>query len=189
MFFLTLFAIASSIACPYWIQSELFVGLLTMAVGTLTNPSLFVLLIDASPKFTKFWIWSDDSITPKVHPTGLVDVNPRMICDFATNYFTENSSRTCIFCKKFINGSFDFLGVAAPLSTKGPYWIDNLLCPCLYLGVGGTVDNLNWEIQHCGRYGGADVLWRGAVPTCLAYLPRSSENARATARRVHDDII
>ena len=51
------------------------------------------------------------------------------------------------------------------------------------------MESLNWGSQLGGRYGSFDVLWRRAVPACPAYISRSPENARATARRVHDYLL
>ena len=139
-----------------------------------TDRSKFVRCVDRrDPEVHKVWIWGDDGITPEVHPTEWVDVNHWITRDFETNYFIETGSRTSIFIKKIINGSFDFLGVAAPLGTKGPYWIENLLCPSLSWVVGGTVEILNWGSQPGSRYGGVDVPWHGAVSALPAYLPRS----------------
>ena len=152
--------------------------------------SKFVCCVDGrDPEVHEVLIWGDDKITPKVHPTARVDVNPWISRVFATNYFTETGFRTSIFCKKIINGSFEFLGLADPLRTRGPYWIDNLLCPSPRWEVGGTVENLNWGSQPGGRYGGVDVPWCGAVPACPAYIPRSPENVCATARGVCDNLL
>ena len=81
------------------------------------------------------------------------------------------------------------MGVADPLRTHGPYWIENILCPSPRWGVGGTVENLNWGSQPGGRYGGVDVPWRGAAPARPAYLLWSPENAGATARRVRVNLL
>ena len=78
---------------------------------------------------------------------------------------------------------------ADPLRTRRPFWVENILCPSLDWGVGGTFENLDWWIQPDGRYGGVDVPWSGSVPTRLAYLPRSPENAHATVHRVRDDLL
>ena len=68
--------------------------------------------------------------------------------------------------QKTINGIFEFLGVLDLLRTKGPYWIDNIMAPITYWGVGGTVTNLNWGSQPDGQQIGVSVLWRSAVPAC-----------------------
>ena len=73
--------------------------------------------------------------------------------------------------------------------TRGPYWIENILCPSPRWGVGGTVENLNGGSQPSGRYGGVDVPWRGAAPARPAYLLWSPENAGATACHVRDDLL
>ena len=57
--------------------------------------------------------------------------------------------------------------------------------------LGGWRYCLNWSLgsQHGGRYGGVDIPWRGSVPARPDYLPRIPENARATARRVREDLL
>ena len=93
-----------------------------------------------------------------------------------------------MFGRKLINESVEWLGVPSFLHNYGPPWADNILCISLCWGVGGNIENWYLESQPGGRYGGVDVPWRGAVPACLAYLPRSLENARATVRRIRNNI-
>ena len=69
-----------------------------------------------------------------------------------------------MFVRKFINGSFKLLGVPSFLSNDGLTWTENILCPSLCWGVGGTVENWALESQPGGRYGGVYVLWCGDVP-------------------------
>ena len=133
--------------------------------------SKFVRCVDGrDPKVHEVWIWGDDGITPKVHPTVWVDVDPWITPYVETDYFTETGSTTAIFVQKCINGSFDFWGVADPLRTRSPYWIENILCPSPRWGVVGNVKILNWGSQTVSRYGGVDFLWHGTVPACPAYL-------------------
>ena len=147
--------------------------------------SKFICCVDCyEPEVNEVLILGEDGVTPEVHPTAQVDVDAGVVCKFATNYITENGFKTSIFCKKPINGSFEFLGVPDPFRTNGPYWIDNILFPIPAWGVGGTMTNFNWGSQPGGRYDGVSVLLRGAVPGRPAYLPRSMENMRAPARRV-----
>ena len=92
-----------------------------------SDRSKFIRCFDGRyPKDNEVWILDEDIITPEVHTTAQVDVDAGVICKFATNYLTKNGFKTSIFCKKYINGSFEFLVVADPLRTNGPYWIDNL---------------------------------------------------------------
>ena len=42
-------------------------------------------------------------------------------------------------------------------------------------------------IQPGGPYGSVAVPWIHPVPVHLVYIPKNPENARAAARRVHDD--
>ena len=58
-------AVASSISFLCRIQSEILVGLTTMDVGTLTDPSLSVVLTDASQKFKKFGFRVNTTLLPK----------------------------------------------------------------------------------------------------------------------------
>ena len=96
------------------------------------------------PMVNEVCILGEDGVTPNIHPTARVDVDAGVVCKFATNYLTENGFMTSIFCKKSINGSFEFLGIPDPLRTNRPYWIDNILVPITAWGVDGTVTNLNW---------------------------------------------
>ena len=155
-----------------------------------TDRSSFGRCVDGrDPKFHEVWIWGDDRITPKVHTTARVDVDPWITLDFATDYFSETRSRTAIFVQKSINWSFEFLDLADSLSTCGIYWIKNIVCPSPSWVVRDTLEHFNWGGQPGGCYGGVDVLWRESAPVCLAYLPRRPENVRVTARRVRDDLI
>ena len=90
---------------------------------------------------------------------------------------------------KFINGSVECLRVPSFLRNDGPSWADNIFCTSLCWVVEGTYEIWALEVQPGGRYGSVDVLWRGAVPYRPSYLPWSTENVRATARRVHDDLL
>ena len=108
----------------------------------------FIRCVDGrEPKVHEVWILGEDGVTPKVHPTAWVDIWTGIFGEFSTHYLTENRCRTPIFCKKSINGSFEFLGVPDPLRTNCPPWIDNFLVPSSAWGVGVTVTNLNWEVN------------------------------------------
>ena len=134
----------------------------------------FVRCVDGrDPEVQKVWIWGDDRITPEVHTTAQIDVNPWITYDLADNYFTETGSMTNIFVKKSINGSFEFLGFADPLRIRRPYWIENILCTSLCWEVRGTVKFFNSGSQPGGSYSSVDVPWRGSDPARPAYLPRS----------------
>ena len=141
------------------------------------------------PEIHEVWTFGNDGINPEVHPFACVDVGDFIGDCFATNYLAGNGGRVPMFGRKLINGSFKWMGVPDFLRADGPPWNDNILCPSMCWGVGGTAENVFWGGQHGGHYGGFDVPWRGAVPARLAYLPQSLENARATARRVRDDLL
>ena len=123
----------------------------------------------------------EDGVTPEVHPPAQVDVGAGIVSDFVTHYLTENRRRVPMFVKKYINGSFEFLGAPAPLRTNETPWIDNVLVPSPSWGVGGTVEKSNWGSKPGGRYGGVSVPWCVTVPDCPVYVPRSPE-IRASLR-------
>ena len=88
--------------------------------------------------------------------------------------------------QRSINGSVEWLGIPAPFCNTGVAWTDNLLVSEALWVEGVRVGYWAWGNQP-GIIIGVDILWRGVVPACVAYLPRSSpENACATARRVRD---
>ena len=185
---LTLSAVASSISCPCRIPSYLPVGNTNLVVGTLPDPSVSVVLTDTIPRSIKFGFRVKTALLPKFIPQRELTSTLESTAYLQPTTLLKNGFNTCIFCKKSINGSFEFLGDTDPLRTKWPYWIDNNLVPILAWGFGGTVTNLNREIQTGGRYSGVSIPWCVAVPTGSSYLPRSPENTRVTARRVRDDL-
>ena len=88
-----------------------------------------------------------------------------------------------------MNGSVKWLDVPHFLSNNVPPWTDNILAPSLRWGNGGTATNPNWGSQPGGPYGSVAVPWSGPVHAMTAYVFRSQENTRSTARRVRDDIL
>ena len=105
-----------------------------------TDRSKFIRHVDGrNLEVNEVWVLGEYGVNPEVHLTARVDIVAGVVCKFVTNYLTENWFKTSILCKKSINGSFEFLGVPDPLRTNGSYWIDNLLVPIPYWGVGGTV--------------------------------------------------
>ena len=70
--------------------------------------------------------------------------------------------------------------------TTGVPWTDNILFPKLIWGYGGNYKTWALKNKSGVNFGGSSVPWRGDVPLCPAYLPRSPLNMRATARRVCD---
>ena len=69
----------------------------------------------------------------------------------------------------------EYLGIPDFHSTGGPFWAANILAPCSRWGYDGTSTNQNLGIQPGGAYGSISVLWRGAVPSRLDYVPRSPD--------------
>ena len=72
-----------------------------------------------------------------------------------------------------INGSFQWLGVPAPLRTDGTPWTDNILVPSPAWVTCGTATNRNWGSQTGGPYGSATAPWSGPVRAMPAYVCRS----------------
>ena len=167
---------------------ELLVGLPNLVVGTLKDRNLSVVLTDTSLKLMNIGFWVKTTLLPEFIPQRKFTSSMES---------TENLKPTTLLkmgliplsSEKPINRSFDFLGVPDLLRTNGPYWIDNNLVPIPDLGSSGTMTNLKWGSRPGRRYDGVSVPWHGAVADCLAYLPRISENTRATARRVNDDLL
>ena len=141
------------------------------------------------PEIHEVWTFGDNGITPKVHSFARVDVGNFLGDCFGTDYLAENGRRVPIYGRKWINGRVKWLGVPTFLRNDGTPWADNVLCTSLCWGVGGTYEIWDLESQPGGRYSNVDVPWRGAVPARPTYLPRSPENARATVRRVCDDLL
>ena len=88
-------------------------------------------------KIHDIWTFSDDGITPEVHHFARVDVVAFVEDCFAANFLTENGRRVPMLGRKFIDGSFEYVGVPDFLRTNGPPWNDNLLAPYADCGRGG----------------------------------------------------
>ena len=80
------------------------------------------------------------------------------------------------------------MGIAYPLRTQLPDYIENIMYPSPCWGGGGVVEILNWGSQPGGCYGVVDILWRGAVRIFPAFS-RSQKNVRSTVRHVHDNLL
>ena len=125
------------------------------------------------PETHEVWNFGDDRITRKFYPVARVDISAFLGDCFGTNYLAKNGRRMPMYGRKLINGSVKWLGVPTFLRNYGPPWADNILCPSLCWGVGGTYEIWGLESQHGCHYGGVYILWHGAVPTRVTYLPRS----------------
>ena len=138
------------------------------------------------PQIQEVWTFADGGITREVHTFACVDVGAFSRDCFHTDYFDEHGRRVYIYSRKSINGSVEWLGVPRFGCNDGPPWTDHLLCPSPHWGDGARAVAWSWCIQPDGRYVGVDVPWSVPIPVCADCLPQSSENARATARRVCD---
>ena len=110
------------------------------------------------------------------------------ICPFSgyTVFVISTSNRVAILGQKSINGSIKWLGITAPFCDTGVAWTNNFLVTEALWGDRGTVET--WDLGNKSGvcFSGVDVPWRGAVLFCAVYLPRSPENACATAHRLRD---
>ena len=73
-------------------------------------------------KIHEVWTLGNDGSTLKIHPTARVDVGAFIGDCFATDYLTENGRRVPMLGRKYINGSFEWMGVPDFLRTDGPPW-------------------------------------------------------------------
>ena len=70
------------------------------------------------------------------------------------------------------------------------HFTENILAPynTIFWGYGGTPIQ-NWPVLLGGPYRNVSIPWCGAIYAYHAYMLRSPDNARAAARRVHDDFL
>ena len=94
-----------------------------------------------------------------------------------------------MFGQRSNNRGVEWLGVPTFLRNDRSPWDDNILCPSPRWGVRGTCVIWSLYSQHVGHYGSLDVPWRGALPSCVAYLTHSPENLCTTARRVSESTL
>ena len=146
-------------------------------------------VVGRHPEIHDVWTFGGDGITCKVHPFARLDVGAFLWDCFGTDYLAENGHKVPMYGQKSMNGSVKWLGVPTFLRNYGPPWDDNILCPSPRWGVRGTYKIWALEIQPASCYRCVDVPWRGAVSARPDYLPRSRKNARATVRRVHDNLL
>ena len=81
------------------------------------------------PQIHELWIFAEDGITREVHPFAWIDVGNFSRDCFRTTYATEIGHRVSIYGRKWINGSFEWLGVPAPSCDTGVTWTENILVP------------------------------------------------------------
>ena len=135
------------------------------------------------------WTFGKDRVTREVPPTARVDVGAGFVGEFATNYLTEYWRRIPMFGVNSINGSVQWLGVPAPLSTNGSPGTDNTFAPSFDWRTGGTDTNPNWGRKPGGAYGSVAVLWSGPACVMPSYIQRSLENTCSAASRVRDNLL
>ena len=87
------------------------------------------------PKTHEVWTFSNDGITPEVHPTARVDFSAFVGNCFSTDYLTENGHRVPMFRRKLMNGNSEWMGVPDFLRTDGPPW---LLISWILMQIGGA---------------------------------------------------
>ena len=98
---------------------------------------------------------------------------------------TEELRRVTIFGQIFINVSVEWLGTPIPFyDTVGVPWVYNILIPELRWEDGDSYQVWSSETHYRPQFGEKIVPWRGTVPFRPNYLPSSSENVCARARRI-----
>ena len=90
------------------------------------------------PEIYEVWTFSDNKITPKVHPFARIDVSNFVGDCFATDYLIENGRKVPMIRRKCINGIFEWMGIPDFLRTNGPPWTANILAPYANWGRGGS---------------------------------------------------
>ena len=139
------------------------------------------------PQSHEVWAFSDDGVTRESHPAVQVEVGAEFMGEFSSNYLIKNKRRIPIIGRILINGSVEWLGVPDFHRTGGTFWDHNLLDLCSSWGYSDTTTNQNWGSQPGGPYGSDSVLWSCPVRVMPAYVRRSTENTRATARHIHEN--
>ena len=131
-----------------------------------------------------------DGVTREFHLTLQIYVRNETVGKIVTQYFTENGRRIPFIGQISVNRSAKLLGIPTDAWRCVFPFLDNVLGPTVPHGrEDNDTSNQNWTVIPGGAYNNVSVMWSGAVPVCPAYAPRSSENARAAARRIHDDYL
>ena len=135
----------------------------------------FVRYVDGrEPQIHELWSFAEDGITCKVHPFARVDFGDFSGDCFQTYYMNEEARRVTVFGQRSINASVEWLDTPIPFyDTARVPWINNILVPELHWEDGINYRTWYLHTQSGVRFGGISVPWRGAVPFCVAYLPRS----------------
>ena len=136
----------------------------------------------------KIWCLSSDIITSEFHRTVQKYFIAETDGQFKTQYFAVNGRRIPVIGQKLSNRSVKILGIPENAWGCGFPFLDNVLAPTIIHGWGENDNsNQNWPVIPGGSYHNVYVAWRGAMPACPNYMPRSLENPRSAARRVRDD--
>ena len=124
----------------------------------------------------------------KFTPTSRIDLGTETVRQFTTQYFSGNGRRIPVIGQKLSNRSVKILGIPENAWGCGFPFLDNVLAPTIIHGWGENDNsNQNWPVIPGGSYHNVYVAWRGAMPACPNYMPRSLENACADMHRVRDD--
>ena len=136
------------------------------------------------------WCLGSDRITREVHPTEQIVVGVETVGQFTTQYFSENGRIIPVSRQTSVNISVELLGILADAWGCGFQFLENALVVTVPRGWGDNdTSNQNWPVIPGGPYENVSVTWSGAVSDRPAYMPRSPENARAAARRIHDNYL
>ena len=107
---------------------------------------------------------------------------------FTTNKLAENGRIIPIIGQISINGSAELLGIPDFSEKVDCCLLKTCKHPiCLLAGDTSISPIRTGELAWGGLYINVSVPWVSNVPACPAYIPRSPENPRATARQVRDN--
>ena len=120
-----------------------------MTVELLSNNYLHKLI---NPEIHDILTFGEDSVTPKVHQNGCVDVRAFVVEYFATDYFTPTWHRILMFGQKFIIGILEWLRVPNFLRNDGPPWNFNLLSTYADWGERRSSTSMKMGIGYEGYY-------------------------------------
>ena len=94
-----------------------------------------------------------------------------------------------MFGRNSMNGCVQWLGIPNFLKTDGTAWNDNPLAPHPSWGDEGPSTNPNWGSQSPHHSDSISVRWNRPVCIIPVHHHMISENTRATACHVCDDIL
>ena len=94
-----------------------------------------------------------------------------------------------MFGRKFINGSFEWMGVPEFLRTYGPRWTANLLAPYADWGHGGPYTSQNFSSGSGGYSNSVHINWNQPARDLPICHRRVFENTRSAGHRARDDLM